>query len=212
VAAGGGLVHVPPSGLWRSHDKPRYVAARTWLAPFRTPTVEAATATATATGIERYLGAYGPASIEDIGKWLGQPRLSRIKAALEILGDRIGQVTDEAGRALVDLDGAPAPAADQDAPPRFLSRWDSVLIGYADRARILPDAYASSVAKANADFLPTFLVDGFVVGCGRSPPPTAGRRSRSNHSTGSERQIGRPSRMRRNGSCAITSPTPRCTR
>ena len=31
VSAHGGLVHVPPSGFWGEHGKPRYVAARTWL-------------------------------------------------------------------------------------------------------------------------------------------------------------------------------------
>ena len=31
ASAGGGLVHVPPSGLWRSHGKPAYIDARVWL-------------------------------------------------------------------------------------------------------------------------------------------------------------------------------------
>jgi hypothetical protein len=39
-----------------------------------------------------------------------------------------------------------------------------VLIAYDVRDRILPPAYRAAVAKANADFLPTFLVDGFVAG------------------------------------------------
>jgi hypothetical protein len=71
ASAGGGLVHVPPSGSWRSHDKPRYVAARVWLADYERPSPDDALATTT----ERYLAAYGPASIADVGKWLGQPRL-----------------------------------------------------------------------------------------------------------------------------------------
>ena len=160
ASAGGGLVHVPPSGLWRSHGKPRYVAARSWLGGLDAPSPDDALRIA----VERYLVAYGPASIADIGKWLGRPRLPRIKAAVAALGERIVQSKAEDGRALVDIAGSPLPSPDQPAPPRFLSRWDSALIGYDVRDRILPAGHTAAVAKANADFLPTFLVDGFVAG------------------------------------------------
>jgi hypothetical protein len=160
VSAGGGLVHVPPSGLYGTRDKPTYVAARDWLKGLPAPTPEAGLQTT----VTRYLTAYGPASVEDIGKWLGQPRLPRIHAALEALGDRVFRLSGDDGRTLVDLVDLPSPPEDTAAPPRFLSRWDSVLIGYDVRHRILPAAYRSAVAKPNADFLPTFLVDGFVAG------------------------------------------------
>jgi hypothetical protein len=160
ASAGGGLIHVPPSGSWRTHDKPRYVAARVWLRDYERPSIDDALATTT----ERYLAAYGPASIADIGKWLGQPRLPRIKAAVAALGDRIVTMTGDDGRELVDLDGRPTPRADRSARPRFLSRWDSALIGYDARDRLMAPAHRSAVMKANADVLPTFLVDGFVAG------------------------------------------------
>jgi len=62
ASAGGGLVHVPPSGYWRSHGKPRYVAARSWLGGIDRPSADEALRIA----VERYLLAYGPASIADI--------------------------------------------------------------------------------------------------------------------------------------------------
>ena len=160
ASAGGGLVHVPPSGLWRSHGKPRYIAARAWLGGGPTIAPEQATTTA----IERYLTAYGPASEADIGKWLGQPRLTRIRAALERLGGRVVHLAGDDGRALVDLADAARPADETVAPARFLSRWDSVLIAYHVRERILPTVHRDAVIKKNGDFLPTFLVDGFVAG------------------------------------------------
>jgi hypothetical protein len=80
------------------------------------------------------------------------------------LGDRIVTVTGDDGRELVDIDGGPTPRADRSAPPRFLSRWDSALIGYDVRDRLMAPAHRSAVMKANADVLPTFLVDGFVAG------------------------------------------------
>ena len=161
ASAGGGLVHVPPSGFWGEHGKPRYVAARVWLGGADEPVdpVEA-----TATVIRRYLGAYGPAAFADIGKWLGQVRVSPLRAAMARLSDELRTVDGEDGRELVDLVDGTVPPEDAFAPPRFLSRWDSVLISYDARERILPPAYRDAVIKKNGDFLPTFVIDGFVAG------------------------------------------------
>jgi Winged helix DNA-binding domain len=80
------------------------------------------------------------------------------------MGDAIVRSKGDDGRELADLTDLPLPPEDIAAPPRFLSRWDSVLIGYDLRERILPKRYVAAVAKANGDFLPTFLIDGFVAG------------------------------------------------
>jgi hypothetical protein len=114
--------------------------------------------------VERYLAGYGPASLADIGKWLGQPRVTKVRGAVEALGDRIVPLTGPDGRDLVDLADAPRIVGDADPPVRFLARWDSVLIAYDLRDRILPEAYRDDVIKKNGDFLPTFLVDGLVAG------------------------------------------------
>ena len=164
ASAAGGLVHVPPSGRWREHGKPSYLDARAWLGDAGT-TSEPERALTTA--IERYLTAYGPASLGDIGKWVGQPRITVLRNALASLGDRIVRSIGDDGRDLVDLAGLPphaSPDAETTVPARFLSRWDSVLIAYDVRDRILPDAYRAAVIKKNGDFLPTFLVDGLVAG------------------------------------------------
>jgi hypothetical protein len=159
ASAAGGLVHVPPSGSWRSHERPRYIDARRWLEGARWPDADDATVTA----LVRYLGAYGPASLADAGKWLGQPRITVLRTAVATLGDRIVRYV-EVGRDLVDLAGLPVPDGETEAPVRFLSRWDSVLIAYESRDRILPATHRAAVIKKNGDFLPTFLVDGFVAG------------------------------------------------
>ena len=160
VSAGGGLVHVPPSGLWRSHGKPRYIDARVWLS--RAPRPDPGRALQTA--VERYLAAYGPASLGDIGKWVGQPRATKVRAAVDALGDRIVPFAGPDGRDLLDLADLSLPSGDRDAPARFLARWDSALIAYDVRDRILPDANRDAVIKKNGDFLPTILVDGLVAG------------------------------------------------
>ncbi len=160
ASAGGGLVHVPPSGLWRSHGKSRYIAGARWLTDSPPPSPEDALVVA----VERYLTAYGPASVADIGKWVGQPRLPRVRAALATLGERVRTLSGADGRELVDLADLAIPDPGTPAPPRFLARWDSILIGYDVRDRILPDAHKEAVVRKNGDFLPSFLVDGLVAG------------------------------------------------
>ncbi len=160
ASAGGGLVHVPPSGSWKWHGKPRYVDARVWLPDVDRPDAVVGLRIAA----ERYLAAYGPASATDFAKWVGQPGVGKVRAALAGLEDRLVRSTGPGGRELLDLAGLDVPGGDEAAPPRFLARWDSVLIGYDARDRILPDAYRPAVIKKNGDVLPTFLIDGFVAG------------------------------------------------
>jgi hypothetical protein len=71
---------------------------------------------------------------------------------------------DERGRELLDLATSPRPGGDLDAPPRLLPMWDSLLLAYADRTRVIDDAARSVVIGRNGDTLPTFLVDGRVAG------------------------------------------------
>ena len=160
VTAYGGLVHVPPSGFWAEHAAPRYMAARTWLDDMDEPSADDALQAL----IRRYLGAYGPASPADIKRWAGERKLPRLRKAVEGLGDEIRRDRAENGREVLDLVDAPIATGDEDAPARFLSRWDSVVIGYDDRTRILPPKLSAAVIKKNADILATFLVDGLIGG------------------------------------------------
>ncbi|HEX5825144.1 MAG TPA: winged helix DNA-binding domain-containing protein [Candidatus Limnocylindrales bacterium] len=160
ASARGGLVHAPPSGHWRSHGKARYVAARVWLPDVAIPDEEPALDES----LVGYLRAYGPASVADFGQWFGQRRVSRTKAAVERLGDRLVRLRDENGRELLDLAELDAATGDEPAPVRFLARWDSLLVSYDARLRIVADEHRPAVYKKNADILATFLVDGFVAG------------------------------------------------
>ncbi len=157
----GWLVHVPPSGRWGSFAKPRYIDASAWLPGAAAPDPDEALRIA----VERYLGAFGPASLGDIAKWIGQPRLSRVRTAVAALGGLARAFRDPDGRDLVDLVDAPLASGDEPAPGRFLARWDEVLIGYDRRERILPEAVAGDVIRRkNGVFLPSFTVDGYVAG------------------------------------------------
>lgn len=160
ASAHGWLVHAPPSGRWDAFGKPRYVDAGVWLRKTKRPEPDEGLRIT----IERYLGAYGPASIADVGRWLGQPRPAPIREAVDALGDRIRRLRGPDDRELIDLADAPLATGDEDAPVRFLARWDSAILGHEVRDRILPAALASTVIKENADILATFTVDGLVAG------------------------------------------------
>jgi hypothetical protein len=45
--------------------------------------------------------------------------------------------------------------------------WDSALLAYRDRSRIVPPEYRTAVMRNNGDVLPTLLVDGMVAGVWR---------------------------------------------
>jgi hypothetical protein len=42
--------------------------------------------------------------------------------------------------------------------------WDSLVLGHADRTRVMRDDHRAVVIGRNGDTLPTFLVDGRVAG------------------------------------------------
>ena len=45
--------------------------------------------------------------------------------------------------------------------------WDSILLAYSDRSRVIPPDYRRVVIRRNGDVLPTLLVDGYVAGVWR---------------------------------------------
>ena len=167
------LIHAPEAGQpWSFGRHPRLVAAMAWL-----PGLGAVDdALALEALVRRYLGAFGPAMLADIGAWSGL-RIGRLRPAIDAL-DGAGALwhgRDHRGRALVDLVAAPRPPADTPAPPRLLPMWDSVLLAHRDRTRIMSDADRAFVIARNGDTLATFLVDGEVGGRWWADPGPGGR-------------------------------------
>jgi hypothetical protein len=157
------LVLVPFDG--EGYGRARYVPAADWLGPPPEGTDDPDVAAARLA--ERYLAAFGPASVEDYAAYVGRGKgLARLRVGVAAIGERLVRFHDESGRELVDLADAPRPPADAPARPRLLARWDSLLLSHATRhrTRVLPEAQRSTVITKNADVLPTFLVDGMVAG------------------------------------------------
>jgi DNA glycosylase AlkZ-like len=146
------LVHVPPRGLWRRRGQARLTTAEAWLgvAPDGEP-VE--------TLIERYLAAFGPATVSDVQAWSGLAGLNRV---VERHRGRLRVLRDEAGRELLDVPDGSLPDPETPAPPRFLAPFDNAILAHSDRTRIV-DPVARALVNRDR-LMRTFLVDGFVAG------------------------------------------------
>ena len=125
-------------------------------------------AAATAELVRRYLTAFGPATIADMSTFTILKR-SALREVVESMADVVA-VDGPDGAQLLDMNGGGARPETEMAPlpPRLLGMWDSVLLVYADRSRVIPDEHRPHVIRRNGDVLPTVLVDGLVRGVWRA--------------------------------------------
>ncbi|MFI1656284.1 winged helix DNA-binding domain-containing protein [Streptomyces sp. NPDC020472] len=116
--------------------------------------------------VRRYLEGFGPASVPDMAQFTTAPR-RLVREAVRSLEGELDRLEGADGTVLYDVPGAVRPGGDVPAPPRLMAMWDSVLLAYADRSRVIPPAYRKHVIRVNGDTLPTLLVDGYVAGVWR---------------------------------------------
>ena len=140
---------------WAFGADGEFAVAETWLGRPPTPGV------APHALVRRYLAAFGPATAADFQTWSGltggAPVLAEMRPELAVF-------RDERRRELFDLPEAPRPSGELQAPVRFIADFDNLILGHADRSRIIADEFRSRVVTKNLLVLPTFLVDGFVAG------------------------------------------------
>ena len=140
------LVQVPPAGMWRGGTGAKYALHEVSAGPQEEL-------------VRRYLAAFGPATARDVAAWAG---FSAIGKTLESMVGELKEYRDDAGRKLYDL--PKGKIVDGDAPVRFLPEYDNLVLGHADRSRILPEAYRKLVLLSAGRVRATVLVDGFVAG------------------------------------------------
>jgi hypothetical protein len=156
------LRHAPTGGPWTFGRRPAYLAAAHGIAPSDREVCD----TYLQTLVRRYLEGLGPATIADVAQFAMVQR-ARVKAAVAAMGDSLTRLDGPDGTVLYDVPGAVVPDDDTPAPPRFMAMWDTTLLAYADRSRVVPPEYRRLVTRSNGDVLPTLLVDGQVAGVWR---------------------------------------------
>lgn len=147
------LVQIPPRGVWGKTGRPVLAPAESWLDR------ELGTDPRPDEAIERYLAAFGPATIADVRRWSG---LTGLNDAVERLRPRLRTFRNERGQEVLDVPGAPLPDPGAEAPVRFLPEYDNVLIAFADRSRIIPPDLTRR-ATANLGRI-SVLIDGMLAG------------------------------------------------
>ncbi|MER5896161.1 winged helix DNA-binding domain-containing protein [Streptomyces sp. NPDC001876] len=157
------LWHAPVGGPWSFGTQQSYISAAGKQPVLTDPD---AAATGLQTLIRRYLEGFGPASVADMAQFALVQR-ARVRAAVQALDAGLEKLEGPDGTVMYDVPGAPRPAEDTPAPPRLMAMWDSILLAYADRGRVVPPAYRKHVTRINGDVLPTLLVDGYVAGVWR---------------------------------------------
>ncbi len=154
------VVHAATGGPWSFGYRPSYLAA-----PLEDQPPDGRDACVQWLA-RRYLEGFGPASAADLAQFTLLTR-SAAKDALDAMAGRLERLEGPGGSVLFDVPGAPLPGEDTPCPPRLMAMWDSVLLAYADRGRVIPPAYRTLVIRRNGNVLPTLLVDGHVAGVWR---------------------------------------------
>jgi hypothetical protein len=155
----GPFVHAATGGPWSFGPRPAYTRSREQARP-------GDVAASMRTLVRRYLEGFGPATVQDIAQFSTIYR-PPVREALDSLGDALVRYEGPGGAELYDIPDGAVPPEETPAPPRLMAMWDSTLLAYADRGRIVPAAYRKMVMRNNGDVLPTLLVDGFVAGVWR---------------------------------------------
>jgi hypothetical protein len=152
------LVQVPPRGVWGRTGRVVRTSMEAWLGrPLASsPSLDEL--------VLRYLAAFGPATVADMRAWSGLTGLGSVVARLR---PRLETFRDQRDRELFDLPDAPRPDPDSPAPPRILPEYDNVLLGHADRSRIIPAGRAIPLPPGNGATMGTFLLDGMFGGTWR---------------------------------------------
>jgi hypothetical protein len=148
------LIMVPSDDRWAFPADTPFTPSEAWLseAPAKRPDTEAL--------VRSYLRAFGPAAATDVQTWSG---LKGIKDVLERMRGELIEL--RSGRkALFDLPDAPRPPDDVPAPARLLPEFDTLVLAYADRTRLVSDEDRKRLVTKNLRIPATFLVDGMVAG------------------------------------------------
>ncbi|HEY1456579.1 MAG TPA: winged helix DNA-binding domain-containing protein, partial [Candidatus Dormibacteraeota bacterium] len=146
------LVFTTPKGLWGASGMVRLTTFEAWLGRPPGPAYPIEQV------VLRYLAAFGPASPADFRAWSGLAA----GEVFERLRPKLTTFEREGGGELFDAPKSPRPDAGIDVAPRFLPDYDNILLGHADRTRIMAPGEHLGLFSPPGIMKGTVLVDGFV--------------------------------------------------
>lgn len=140
----------------------RFVKASRWIGSWREEDQTAALATL----VERYLAAYGPATLKEVLRWWGVSVVSVMKPIIAALGDALTEVEVEEARAYVrteDIDSIQATRPTRGAV-HLVGGFDPLIVGAGLREQLIPAAHLKRVSRTAGWISPVVLVDGRAAG------------------------------------------------
>ena len=177
----------------------RFVRASRWIETWRQEDRHEALATL----VERYLAAYGPATLKEVLRWWGVAVVAMLKPVVEALGDRLTEVEVDGVRAYArtaDVEAIEATRA-RKSHVVLVGGFDPFIVGAGLREQLLPPAHLGRAPRGLPGWIsPVVLVDGVAAGVWDWRDPPAGWRSRSTSSSGFPRRSGPRSRRLPSGS------------
>lgn len=139
-----------------------FVLLEDWLGE---PVQLAAAEPSIASVARRYIASFGPAAPEDFAAWSGL-RLTEARQGLESIRSELLEAEFEGQPLLLPADRAnwlDLPLA-LDQQPMMLPAFDSLLLGYRERALIVPHRHERKVHPGGGIIRPTVLVGGQAAG------------------------------------------------
>jgi hypothetical protein len=155
------VLQVTPRGVWGQSGQATWTTLAAWVGEEAAADPDAALDGL----VHRYLAAFGPASPADLRAWCGLAGLATVVGRLR---HGLRTFRDERGRELLDVPEGVVADPETPAPVRFLPTYDNVMLGHADRSRIVSDADRQAAMALGALNVGTLLVDGFAHGVWRA--------------------------------------------
>jgi hypothetical protein len=140
----------------------RFTRASRWLGTWRDEDKDEALARL----VERYLAAYGPATLRELLRWWGVAETSAMKPILAALGDQITEIDVAGTRAFVrtaDIDAINATRPRRD-DVQLVGGFDPFIVGAGLREQLIPPAHLKRVSRTAGWISPVVLVDGIAAG------------------------------------------------